>query len=93
MAAESNALEAMTRGTSGTEEIWWPRARSREGTEEAASAEVVAKRLRVEFVNYTYDEKVIDCIVVLETYFCPRLIFWCHFLHTFVGANMRPERH
>lgn len=53
MAAESNASEAMTRGTSGTEEIWWPRARSRAGTEEAASAEVVAKRLGVKFVNYT----------------------------------------
>merc|ERR1712029_27709 len=22
-----------------------------------------------------------------------RLIFWCHFLQTLVGANMRPERH
>lgn len=50
MAAEAKAVEAMTRGTSGTEEIWWPRARSRDGTEEAASAEVVAKRLGVGFV-------------------------------------------
>jgi hypothetical protein len=26
-------------------------------------------------------------------YFCPRLTFWCHFLQTLVGANIRPERH
>ncbi len=44
-AAPSNALEEMTRGTSGTVEIWWPRAKRRDGTEDAASAEVVAKRL------------------------------------------------
>jgi hypothetical protein len=35
----------MTRGTSETVEMRWPRARRREGTEEAARAEVVAKRL------------------------------------------------
>lgn len=50
MAAEAKAVDSITRGTSGTEEIWWPRARRREGTEEAASAEVVAKRLGVRFV-------------------------------------------
>jgi hypothetical protein len=36
----------MTRGTSGTVETWWPRARRRDGTEEAAKAETVANRLR-----------------------------------------------
>ena len=45
MAAEENAEDAITRGTSGTDEIRWPRARRSEGTEEAARAEVVAKRL------------------------------------------------
>ena len=30
------------------------------------------------------------CVVA---YFWPRLIFWCHFLQTLVGANIRPERH
>jgi hypothetical protein len=45
MDAASKAEDEMTRGTSGTVEIWWPRARRREGTEEAARAEVVAKRL------------------------------------------------
>ena len=39
------ALESITRGTSGTVEMRWPRARRRAGTEEAARAEVVAKRL------------------------------------------------
>lgn len=29
----------------------------------------------------------------IDAHFWPRLIFWCHFLHTLVGANMRPERH
>ena len=28
-----------------------------------------------------------------RTHFWPRLIFWCHFLQTFVGANMRPDLH
>lgn len=45
MAAFSKTLELMTRGTSGTLEIWWPRARRRAGTDEAARAETVAKRL------------------------------------------------
>lgn len=45
MAAPSKALEETTRGTSGTVEMAWPRAKRREGTEEAARAEVVAKRL------------------------------------------------
>jgi len=40
-----NALEEMTRGTSGTWEIRWPRARRRAGTEDAAMADAVAKRL------------------------------------------------
>jgi hypothetical protein len=44
-AAASKAEEEMTRGTSGTVEMRWPRARRRAGTEEAARAEVVAKRL------------------------------------------------
>jgi len=45
MAALVKALEAITRGTSGTVLIWWPRARRREGTEEAARADAVANRL------------------------------------------------
>jgi hypothetical protein len=44
-AAASNAFEEMTRGISGTWEIRWPRARRRAGTEEAAMADAVAKRL------------------------------------------------
>lgn len=44
--ASVKAEEEMTRGTSGTVEMWWPRARRREGTEEAARAEAVAKRLK-----------------------------------------------
>lgn len=31
--------------------------------------------------------------VLGDAHFWPRLIFWCHFLQTLVGANMRPERH
>lgn len=46
IAAPSNVFESMTRGTSGTVEIRWPRARRRAGTEEAAIAEAVAKRLK-----------------------------------------------
>lgn len=42
------APESMTRGTSGTVEMRWPRAWRRAGTEEAARAEVVAKRLEEE---------------------------------------------
>ena len=45
IAAPSKALEETTSGTSGTVEMRWPRARSRDGTEDAASAEVTAKRL------------------------------------------------
>jgi len=45
MAAPSKVFEWMTRGTSGTVEIRWPRARRRAGTEEAAIADAVAKRL------------------------------------------------
>jgi len=44
-AAPSNAFEETTRGTSGTWEMRWPRARRRAGTEEAAMADAVAKRL------------------------------------------------
>lgn len=29
----------------------------------------------------------------MQTHFCPKLIFWCHFRQTLVGANIRPERH
>jgi hypothetical protein len=47
IAAPEKTLESMTRGTSGTLEIWWPRARRRAGTEEAARAETVAKRLEM----------------------------------------------
>ena len=47
IAAEAKAEESITRGTSGTEEILWPRARRRDGTDEAARAEVVAKRLKI----------------------------------------------
>lgn len=36
-------------------------------------------RMRTEYAVYAH--------------FWPRLIFWCHFLQTLVGANMRPERH
>ena len=46
MAAPEKTSELMTRGTSGTVEIWWPRARRRAGTEDAAKAETVANRLR-----------------------------------------------
>ena len=45
IAAPSKALEEITSGTSGTVEIRWPRANRRLGTEEAAKAEQVAKRL------------------------------------------------
>ena len=45
IAAEAKAEEAITKGTSGTAEIWCPRARRRDGTDEAARADVVAKRL------------------------------------------------
>ena len=45
MDAEANADEDITRGTSGTVAIECPRARRRDGTEDAARAEVVAKRL------------------------------------------------
>lgn len=31
--------------------------------------------------------------MIEESHFWPRLIFWCHFLHTLVGANIRPDRH
>jgi len=44
-APPSKAAESTTRGTSGTLEIWWPRARRRGATEEAARAEAVANRL------------------------------------------------
>jgi len=47
MDVASKAEDEITRGTSGTVEIWWPRARRSEGTEEAARAEVVAKRLMI----------------------------------------------
>ena len=50
MAAEAKAEESTTRGTSGTVEILWPRARRRDGTDEAARAEVVAKRLKKEIL-------------------------------------------
>ena len=48
----AKADEEMTRGTSGTVEMRWPRARRRDGTEDAASAEAVAKRLRDECQRY-----------------------------------------
>merc|ERR1712137_557205 len=44
MAASAKAVDEMTRGTSGTVLMAWPRARRRAGLPEAASAEAVAKR-------------------------------------------------
>jgi hypothetical protein len=45
MAAPEKTVLEMTRGTSGTVLMRWPRARRRAGTLEAAMAEAVAKRL------------------------------------------------
>ena len=44
-AESEKALDSTTSGTSGTVLIEWPRARRREGIEDAARAEAVAKRL------------------------------------------------
>lgn len=34
-----------------------------------------------------------ESYIVPKTHFWFRLTFWCHFLQTLVGANIRPERH
>jgi len=45
IAASAKAVDATTRGTSGTLEMWCPRAMRRAALEEAARAEAVANRL------------------------------------------------
>jgi hypothetical protein len=69
MAAFSKVAESTTRGTSGTEAMRWPRAKRREGTEEAARAEAVAKRLSdCQFL-------VVRSVHAIISYLWPRLTF------------------
>lgn len=54
MAPSAKAVEETTRGTSGTVEMAWPRARRRAGLPEAASAEAVAKRFWLRLIFWCH---------------------------------------